>query len=282
MNPWKRRLGLLLAGLASASSLLLLAASPMLFMSTDGFAGLLGGIFGASVDERYAGGPVLASFRDPVNDDAGSGGLPYPKAADNADSAGSAPGRFLDLVGFAVREPVTAPVIFIPERGFWQFDYSLSSLGPAAIHHFIDVDGPGGRVDSPAGEVAAFDPAHAWDFMVEVDVARGKAWLSDAAGSYRKEAVIYKMADEERIVVRVPLFDSGIEPILDGRSTWHYVVVGAWDDFAPGRFRPVGPGLSPAYDSLAPKGAEDGAAATRPVEAKGVAGAAARDALNEG
>ncbi len=259
----KRTLGRILGGLTLAVSFLIAWNASKIFTMTGFFQTLATQFLGAHVDERYAGGPVAAKFRDMALDDNGGGDFTYP-LAEAFQSA-----RVLDLLGFTVHKPNTGSIIFMEERFFWQFDYTFASLGPAVIRHYISIDSSeGSSTESPDGaEGLSFDPGHPWSWMIEIDVEGGKATAVNAAGDIEKNCTVYRVEERNTVLVRLSLDLPGVVKVLDGRSTWHYVVVGGWDDYARGHFIPINEAASlragggafdraapNVYDWLAPKG----------------------------
>jgi tetratricopeptide (TPR) repeat protein len=231
------------------------------------------------VDPRYSGGEVLAKFLDPMDDDCGEGGLVYP------DLPALQGKRVLDIVRYTVRRPVLntaggdSPDFWQMDVGFAETVNSLNApLGFSlpVIHIYIDVDGTGGgstQTVHPDAELVSFDPAHPWDYLIHVDGFAGdrKGYIVSLDQTYKRPVEVFFVQDAKTIHVRVELDDPGIKRILDGRPTYHYVVVGAFDPLAAGGFMPVlekaGPRngggarstLTPRiYDWAEPEGANQG------------------------
>ena len=228
------------------------------------------------VDPRYAGGEVLAKFLDPMDDDHGEGALVYPDLPAFQDK------KVLDIVRYTVRRPVLNTAAG-DSQDFWQLDVAFAeSANPLnaplgfslpVIHIYIDVDGREGgstRTAQPDAELVAFDPQHPWDYAIHVDGFSGdrKGRIESYDQAYKRSVEVFFLENSKTIAVRIELDDPGIKRILDGRPTFHYVVVGAFDPYTPGGFMPVlesagrrnGGGarsvLSPrVYDWVAPEGA---------------------------
>jgi tetratricopeptide (TPR) repeat protein len=252
---------LLAAALAFQSWILLNAAN--VFKMTGFFQTMAIQLVGAKVDPRYSGGEILMKVRDRAMDDVGPGAYAYPLAEAFQD------GRPLDLTAYTVHEPVDTRVAFMPDDYYWQLDFAMAALGPAVIHAYIDLDGAAsGSLESPDGcDNVGFDPAHPWDYCVEIDVSGGKGRLSDAEGRYSKAIAVYVVKERGTVMARLPLSAPGMKRILAGGPSWHYVTVAAWDDYSRGHVLPIaeraglrqggGAGSRSApriYDCLVPKG----------------------------
>ena len=231
------------------------------------------------VDPRYSGGEVLAKFLDPMDDDRGEGGLVYP------DLPAFRGRKVLDIVRYKVRRPVLNTAGG-DSPDFWQMDVTFAEtanplnapLGFSlpVINIYIDVDGKEGgstRTAHADAELVSFDPAHPWDYMIHIDGFAGdrKGYIVSFDQAYKRPVEVFFVADTKTMHARVELDDPGIKRILDGRSTFHYVVVGAFDPLAAQGFMPVlenaGPRngggarstLTPrVYDWVAPEGANQG------------------------
>ncbi len=227
------------------------------------------------VDPRYAGGEVLAKFLDPMDDDHGEGALVYP---DLPSFQGK---KVLDIVRYTVRRPVLNTAAG-ESPDFWQLDVAFAeSANPLnaplgfslpVIHIYIDVDGKESgstQTAQPDAELVAFDSRHPWDYAIHVDGFSGdkKGRIVSADQAYKRPVEVFFLENSRTMAVRIELDDPGIKRILDGRPTYHYIVVGAFDPYSPGSFMPVsesagrrnGGGarsvLSPrVYDWVAPGG----------------------------
>jgi len=258
------------------TALIIASALPMSYMFQGPLVeGVVKGL-GIKVDPRYSGGEVLAKFLDPMDDDRGEGGLVYP------DLPGLPGGRFLDVVKYTVHRPVLNTF----EGGlsdFWQMDVVFSEIENSpnttlgfrlpVVHIYIDVDGAEGggtRTARENTELVAFDPAHPWDYMIHIDGFAGdeKGSIVSFDGAYERPVEIFFVKEKKTLYARVKLDDPGIKRILDGRPTYHYVVVGAFDPLSAGGFMPVaekaGPRngggarsalTPPIYDWVEPEGA---------------------------
>jgi len=109
--------------------------------------------------------------------------------------------------------------------------------------------------------------------MIHIDGFAGdrKGYIVSFDQAYKRPVEVFFVADTKTMHARVEIDDPGIKRILDGRSTYHYVVVGAFDPLAAQGFMPVlenaGPRngggarstLTPrVYDWVAPEGANQG------------------------
>jgi tetratricopeptide (TPR) repeat protein len=255
------------------------AALPLAYMFMGPLMGRVEKTLRIEVDPRYSGGEVLAKFLDPMDDDRGEGGLVYP------DLPAFQGKKVLDIVRYKVRRPVLNTAGG-DSPDFWQMDVTFAeSVNPLnaplgfslpVIHIYIDVDGTEGgstRTAQSDAELVSFDPTHPWDYMIHVDGFAGKkkGYIVSFDQAYRRPVEVFFVADTKTIHARVELDDPGIKRILDGRSTYHYVVVGAFDPLAAQGFMPVlenaGPRngggarstLTPrVYDWVAPEGANQG------------------------
>lgn len=255
--------GTILLVAALGLQLFLTLSATNVFKMTGFFQTMAIQLFGAQPDQRYFGGELRSKFRDRVGDDKGPGSYEYPRA-EAFQEAGS-----LDLAAYAVHEPVTSRVAFMPDGYYWQLDFTMAALGPAVIHAYIDIDGAeSGSTESLDGcENLEFDPSHPWDYLAEIDVAKGEGSIQDASGEYSSPISVYVIKERSTVFARLPLSAPGLKRVLDGRPTWHYVTVAAWDDYSRGHVMPIGErsGMrqgggalsrsSPrVYDYLAPKG----------------------------
>jgi len=199
------------------------------------------------VDPRFSGGEVLAKFLDPMDDDRGEGGLVYP------DLPAFRGKKVLDIVRYTVRRPVLNTAGG-DSPGYWQMDVTLAETGNPlnaplgfslpVVHIYIDVDGTEGgstRTAQADAELVSFDPAHPWDYLIHIDgfAGDGKGYIVSFDRAYKRPVEVFFVADTKTIHARVELDDPGIKRILDGRPTYHYVVVGAFDPLAAGGFIPV-------------------------------------------
>ncbi len=261
------------------AALAVAAALPLPYMFMGSVIGRVEKVLRIEVDPRYSGGEVLAKFLDPMDDDRGEGTLVYP---DLPVFEGM---RVLDIVRYTVHRPVLntaggdAP-------DFWQLDVAFAETANPlhaplgfclpVIHIYIDVDGQEGgstRTAQPEAELVAFDPGHPWDYMIHIDGFAGdrKGRLMSFDQAYRRPVEVFFVAETRTVHARVELDDPGIKRILDGRPTYHYVVVGGFDAYSPGGFMPVLAGAGPrngggarsnltprVYDWVAPEGADQG------------------------
>ena len=230
-----------LAALAAA------AALPLAFM----FMGpLMEGVektLRIEVDPRYSGGEVLAKFLDRADDDRGEGGLVYP------DIPAFRGVKALDIVKYTVRRPVLNTAGG-DSPDFWQMDVTFADTADPSnaplgfslpvVHIYIDIDGTEGgslRTAHADAELVSFDPKHPWDYLIHIDGFAGdrRGYIMSSDEAYRRPVEVFFVAGTKTIHARVELDDRGIKRILDGRPTYHYVVVGAFDPLAAGGFMPV-------------------------------------------
>ncbi len=197
------------------------------------------------INPDFTGGEVLTRFNDPMFDDDGAGGLTYPLHPAYASKG------LLDLVSYTVKSPVRdAKWSDLPS--LWQLEVSLNVVtnafrsplpfSQAVIHIYIDVDGAqnGSTMTAyPRCELVEFDCDHPWDYFVEIDGYDTTALVLSADGTYTDRAPVYFRAENNTAAVQIPLVDPGLERVLDGRDTFHYVFVGAYDRLASGHFMPV-------------------------------------------
>jgi hypothetical protein len=240
MNETNKAAAMRAAGLALLACALALEAAIALnasnvFKLTSLFQTAAIQLFGAEVDPRYSGGRVIAKFRDAAGDDFGPGGYGYPRAEAFQQ------GRPLDLVSYAVHQPVTTKAAFMPDGYYWQLDFSLASLGPAVIHAYIDLDGAAsGSLESPDGcDNVAFSPEHPWDLFVEIDVASGKGTMSDSGGAFTAPIRVYLLRERNIVLARLPLDRPQTKKVLEAGPGWHYVTVNAFDAYSPGHAMPI-------------------------------------------
>jgi tetratricopeptide (TPR) repeat protein len=234
-------------------ALALAAALPFPYMFMGSLMDRVGKALRIEVDPRYSGGEVLAKFLDPMDDDRGEGGLVYPNLPSFEGK------RVLDIVKYTVHRPVLNTAAG-DSPDFWQlavtFSETANPLGAPlgfslpVIHIYIDVDGKDGGSTGTAqtdAELLAFDPAHPWDYMVHVDGWAGdkKGYIVSFDQRYRRPVEVFFVEAAKTVHIRLGLDDPGIKRILDGRTTYHYVVVGAFDPYSPGGFMPLAAGPGP-------------------------------------
>lgn len=219
---------------------------PMYFVYSDFISAKLADLLRLEPEPSLAGGRPLASFPDPLGDAQGSGSLEPPLGL------GAAPGE-LDLVGYSVREPISRPV-WSGSHPFWQLELRFAQAVPLgfadagfrapATHVYIDIDGAeSGSVDSAfgEGELVAFDPGHPWDYVVSANGHAPEAEIRSADGAYRAGVEQLWDSESSTLILRVRLDRAPplLASILSGRSTAHYVLVGAYDSARDGGFAPV-------------------------------------------
>jgi hypothetical protein len=255
------------------AALLLAALLPFPYMFQGPLLDRMGKIVRIEVDPRFAGGEVQSRFLDPLDDDHGEGGLLYP------DLPAFQGRRVLDIVSYSVRRPVLNTAAG-DAPDFWQLDVTFAEIADPrkaplgfslpVIHIYIDLDGKEGGSTQTAqadAERVAFDPEHPWDYMIHVDGFAGdrKGRIVSFDGAYRRPLEVFFVAKTKTVHLRVGLDDPGIKRILDGRPTYHYVIVGACDPHAAGGFMDGAagangrPALAPrVFDWVAPAGSDQG------------------------
>lgn len=233
---------------ATAIALASLAAAigvPLVFINSGSLAGAIGSALRLEVDPALVGGKALAEFSDPLGDDAGPGGYEYPMGlgADKGE---------LDLTRYTVRAPVARPV-WSGSAAFWQLEAVFASAAPAGlagggfrapvVHLYIDLDGAASGSTESAfgeGELLRFDPAHPWDYAITAD-----GWsmpeIRSADGAYRAPVDASWDLKRRRLTLRVGLIGAPrlLMSVLDGRQSWHYVLVGAFDGAREGHFAAI-------------------------------------------
>jgi hypothetical protein len=251
----------------------MLITIPVSFIFGETIARAFDSVLHFKIDPRLSGGNVLVRFDDPAGDDIGEGGYAYPLNA-HYDGKG-----YLDLLRYTVHEPI-ADAPWSEDRDYWQVALTFASLSDAdgsvngfshqSVNIYIDLDGKaGGSVETnePLAEKVRFDPEHPWDVMVHIDGYHKTGKLVAADGTLIDKVRIYYFSERNTIIAQIPLRNKDITKVLDGRTTWHYVLIGGYDTLARGNFLPVkkeatlrtGGGarseISPnVYDYLAPKG----------------------------
>lgn len=231
-------------------------ALPQAFIHSPWIMARFQDLLGWEVSPRLTGGPVLAKFLDPVDDDTGAGGLTYPLAEPFASH------RVLDLVNYTVHRPLT-DAAWADDREFWQLKLGFATLVPNAaggcdgpmIRIYIDTDGTGGgslNTLEPRAELVSFDPAHPWDLCISLDLPLGLAIVTGSDASWSRPVSVLTDSSTGGVILRLPLDHPQLAAVLDGRATWHYVVTGAWDPYSSGHFMAIksSPGLSAGGGSL--------------------------------
>ena len=228
-----------LAGIAIILSI------PMSFIFEGVIESGVDSVLHVKVDPRFSGGEEILRVTDPVGDENGTGSYEYPLNGMFADKG------YLDIVRYAVNKPITnAP--WSEDLNFWQFavtfdktanmDESVHSFSHPVIHVYIDLDGrEGGSTETvdPRAEKVRFDPEHPWDIMVQIDGHHMSGKLVSFDGKIKKNVRVYFDREKNTVYGRIPLDDPFITRVMDGRKTWHYVLVGAYDHLAQGNFMPV-------------------------------------------
>ncbi len=194
----------------------------------------------------FSGGSVMARFINRVGNDTGSGTLTYPGSP--AFTSGT-----LDLIAYTVYEPViNAP--WNPDGGkdYWQLGFTFEEMtnttgsvfdfSQPAIHVYINIDErKQGSTDTalPRCEMVTFDTNHPWDFMIMVDGHHKKGKLVSFDGTIRKDIAVYCLPEKKTVYARIPLDNPLTKKVLEGMPTYHYVLIGAYDELAIGNFMSV-------------------------------------------
>jgi tetratricopeptide (TPR) repeat protein len=257
---------------AAASALLM----PQVFIHYTFIKHQLHKLLDMEVDPAFSGGREIGHFLDAVGDDNGEGGLTYPRHSAYTGKTG-----VLDLVKYTVHQPQTG-ARWSREKDYLQVSFTFAQFGNELqsilgfchpiIHLYLDIDGKkSGNTETafPRCELVCFDPDHPWDFLIEVHGFSSSGLIFSADKTFQGKAAIFADTAKKKLTVRIPLECPGLKQILDGRNTYHYVLVGAYDPLAHGGFMPVktkagikhGGGarspLSPRiYDYVAPQGKE--------------------------
>jgi hypothetical protein len=198
------------------------------------------------VEPSFTGGRVMAEFPDPMGDDEGPGGYAYPLGQ------GRERGE-LDLVDYIVRRPVSRP-IWGASGAFWQLDAYFAKatanglpgggFRAPVLHVYVQVQaaksGAAGSTETAfgEGELLRFDPAHPWDYAISADGWSAQAEIRSADGAYRAPVLAIWDIGKRRLCLRVDLEKAPplLASVLKGGSTWHYVLVGAYDAAREGHF----------------------------------------------
>lgn len=218
---------------------------PMSFIFEGVIESGVDSILHVKVDPRFSGGEEILRVTDSVGDENGTGSYEYPLSGMFADKG------YLDIVRYVVNKPITnAP--WSEDKNFWQFavtfdktanaDESVHSFSHPVIHVYIDIDGKeGGSTETvdPRAEKVRFDPEHPWDIMVQIDGHHMNGKLVSFDGKIKENVRVYFDGDKNTVYGRIPLDDPFVKRVLDGRKTWHYVLVGAYDHLSQGNFMPV-------------------------------------------
>jgi len=255
---------------AAVSALLI----PQVFIHSTFIKHQLDKVLHLEVDPAFSGGREIAHFLDPVNDDYGEGCLSYPKHKAYTHKSG-----LLDLVKYSVYKPQTN-ARWSSEVDYIQVSFtfakvnndleSIHGFSHPIIHLYLDVDGKrGGKTETAFSrcELVRFDENHPWDFLIIIHGFHKSAKIISDDGMYQDRATIFADSEKKTLKVRIPLVYPKLKQILDGRNTYHYVLVGAYDPLSKGCFMPVkakaglkyGGGarsaLSPrVYDYIPPEG----------------------------
>jgi hypothetical protein len=111
---------------------------------------------------------------------------------------------------------------------------------------YIDIDGAASGSTESAfgeGELVRFDPEHPWDYDLSVDGWSPFGAIKSADGLYGAAIQADWNVKLRRLTLRLDLSKAPrlLQSVLDGRPTWHYVLVGAYDGAREGHFAAVKP-----------------------------------------
>lgn len=223
-------------------ALALLALVPASFVYSSIYGSLVQRLIPIRVAPDLSGGEIELSFLDFIGDDRGAGELTAPLSPVFSEGGG------MDILRYTVHRPLVKS----RAESYWQLDVTLAALpnqagyasgfSQCAIRIYIDVEGqgPGSTEGADArGELVSFDPSHPWDLAVSLDGAHPKARLRSSDGSL-DQSIDYIVSEKKKtIYIRIPLSWPITACLRDGRSSWHYLMVGAWDPYAPGNLMSV-------------------------------------------
>jgi hypothetical protein len=239
-----RKLAVSTGDIIMLASLALAAVGlPFFFAYSTVIASALGKSLAFQVEPSISGGRLITEFADPLDDDRGAGELEYPLG--QAWERGE-----LDLVRYAVREPVRRPV-WGETGAYWQLEATFAKAVACGIpgggfrapvlHVYIAIDGVlSGSTESAygEGELVRFDPGHPWNYAVSADGWSGRAEIRSADGKYRAPVEQSWDVARRRLTLRIGLAGAplSLASVLSGRRTWQYVLVGAYDNARDGHF----------------------------------------------
>ena len=206
---------------------------PSVFIYSNVISSYLDKFLQLEIAPVLTGGEVIARISDPVADDYGEGNLIYPGHRDFSKKG------ILDIVRYTVHAPL-ADSVWSNLPAYWQIDITFLEVDPddnnrlnqAVVHLYIDLDGKqSGSVGTllPRCELVTFDPEHPWDLMIHVDGQNEKGTLYNSKGDKIDSVDVYFLPEKKTVILRIPLRTETIEKVLDGRDTYHYVMVDAWD-----------------------------------------------------
>ena len=197
------------------------------------------------------GGKLAMVIQDPRGDDHGFGALAYP------EGKGIKP-RSLDLVRYAVHEPVRGRDAS-GRDDYWQLDFSFagSSVDARNVRVYIDADGDGAGSTQTKKEFAEgveFDRANPWDFVLSIQGKSGSFASMD--GSLGVPVTVIVSGSGKNLSARIPLADPALAALSAVPTTWHYVLVGAYDPACRDGFAGTPPSdFAPKlYDIVVPDG----------------------------
>lgn len=197
------------------------------------------------INPAMTGGEILCEIYDDIDDDNGYGKLIYPK-----NEIFKKPNT-LDLIKYTVRKPL-CDAVWSKYRAFWQIELTFQNiefkdkynpyfLNPV-ISIYIDIDGKkSGRTDTyfPRAEFVSFDKNHPWDIYIHINSFERQGFVGFAEDEAKEKINLIYNKKTKTIICQVPLTNNRIMKILDGRDTYHYVLIGAYSPYDRGNFMVV-------------------------------------------
>ncbi len=235
--------------------ILLTLSIPFFFANFQIIINFADRIFHLKPNPAFSGGEVMAVFMDDFNDDNGAGKLSYPA------NPAYRPEGTLDLVKYEVYRPqINAPWNPEGEKDYWQIGLTFQNMTntTGSIHPFsqavIEVYICFGGINEGSTKtyfhdsaLVSFDSKHSWDIMIHIDAYHKTGTLYSYDHSLELPVPVYVIPDKNKVLARIPLNNKLTDKILDGRKTWHYVLIGAYDGLENGNFMRVG--LKPVRNS---------------------------------
>lgn len=214
---------------------------PMTFIFSDLIITGLDKVLHLKINPNYSGGDIISCFMDEIGDDYGEGELTYPLHPDFKGKG------YLDIIRYNVHKPVIN-ASWAEDKDFWQLSFTFANMSSVetvhnfshqVIHVYIDIDGKkGGSAETafPMSELVRFDEEHPWDFMVSIDGYHKFGKLISYDKTIKEKVRVYSILEKKTIYARILLNNERIKEVLDGRTTYHYVLVGCYDPFSMGNF----------------------------------------------
>ena len=219
-------------------ALFLVLFVPIWFVLSSMDMEALASFFGLRTDPSYSGGEEIAVIYDTFGDDTGEGGLTYP-----ANTLFSTEGT-LDLISYRVFRPqIGSP--WSDEPHYWQLGFNFRNADKEQpfkqqiIRCYIDLK-PGGSTETPEAraELVRFPEHAAWDMVLTISPYRKKGTIRTYDGSWKRDVQVFRVQEKASVYARLPL-QGPLTDVLDGRTTRHYVCIGAADPLSTGGFMSV-------------------------------------------